>query len=117
MKQKVVIKVTSMNGEKSRCKAMQLVVGNFGVESAALKGDDKTQIEVTGDGVDAVNLTRLLRKKMGYAEIVTLGPMKEESKAKEKESPETWPYHGVAPQYVYTGPPPYDPDYNPCSIL
>ena len=34
----------------------------IGVESATLKGDDKNQIEVTGDGIDAAELTRLLRK-------------------------------------------------------
>ncbi|KAK1550290.1 hypothetical protein Q3G72_016426 [Acer saccharum] len=43
----------------------------LGVESSAfLKGDGKDQIEVTGhgnDGIDAAKLTKLLRKKFGYA--------------------------------------------------
>ncbi|KAI9159848.1 hypothetical protein LWI28_002479 [Acer negundo] len=39
-----------------------------GVESSAfLKGDDKDQIEVTGDGINVARLTKLLRKKFGYA--------------------------------------------------
>ncbi|KAK2651769.1 hypothetical protein Ddye_011625 [Dipteronia dyeriana] len=46
---------------------MKIAVGVSGVESATLKGDDKNQIEVTGDGINAAELTRLLRKKFGYA--------------------------------------------------
>ncbi|XP_044492595.1 heavy metal-associated isoprenylated plant protein 16-like [Mangifera indica] len=129
MKQKVVIKVTSMNGQKSRSKALQIVVGGFGVESVAFKGDDKTQIEVTGDGMDAVALTSLLRKKMGYAEIVSLGPVaaegkKDKDKAEKGNDPkiqsqEVWPCHGGVPHYVFIPAPPCecDPYYNPCSIM
>ncbi|KAK2651602.1 hypothetical protein Ddye_011458 [Dipteronia dyeriana] len=66
MKQKVVIKV-SVHRQKCRSIAMKTAVGASGVESATLKGDDKSQIEVTGDGIDAAEITRLLRKKFRYA--------------------------------------------------
>ena len=38
----------------------------------ALKGDDRSQIEVTGDGMDPVLLTSLLRKTMRFAELLTV---------------------------------------------
>jgi hypothetical protein len=76
MKQKVVIKVT-INGQKSRSKALKIVVGVHGVESVALAGQDKDQIEVIGDGVDSVALTTLLRKNVGYSELVSVGPVPE----------------------------------------
>lgn len=38
----------------------------------ALKGDDRSQMEVTGDGLDAVVLTSLLRKTMRFAELLTV---------------------------------------------
>ncbi|KAJ4730271.1 putative Heavy metal transport/detoxification superfamily protein [Melia azedarach] len=76
---KVVIKVSSMHNEESRKKAMTIVVGSSGVLSAALKGDDLRNIEITGDGVDVTKLTKLLRKKVGHAELVSVGPIKTES--------------------------------------
>lgn len=115
-----------MNEKKSRSKALKIAVGVFGVESAALKGDDKTQIEITGDGMDAVALTSLLRKKVGHAELVSVGPAgagdkKDDSKPKENDpkiqSLQVWPYHGGVPQYVFPVDPPYDPYYNSCSIM
>ncbi|KAJ0051385.1 hypothetical protein Pint_01794 [Pistacia integerrima] len=126
MKQKVVIKVTSMNGQKSRSKVLKIAVGGFGVESAALKGDDKTQIEITGDGMDPVALTSLLRKKVGHAELVSVGPAgggdkKEESKGKENEpkieSLQVWSCPSGVPHYVFPVDRPYDPYYNSCSIM
>ncbi|WJZ99784.1 hypothetical protein VitviT2T_018200 [Vitis vinifera] len=82
MKKKMVIKVT-MNGEKSRSKSLKVAVGVAGVESAALQGQEKNQIEVIGEGIDAVALTTLLRKKVGFAELVSVsvvGEKKEEKK-------------------------------------
>ncbi|KAF2311820.1 hypothetical protein GH714_026922 [Hevea brasiliensis] len=63
MKQKFVIKL-SVNSQKSHSKALRIAVGVLGVESAALGKKDKSQIEVVGDGVDAVKLTSLLRKRL-----------------------------------------------------
>ncbi|XVE78265.1 hypothetical protein DITRI_Ditri13aG0130700 [Diplodiscus trichospermus] len=101
MKQKMVVKVT-MIGEKSRSKAMKIAVGFLGVESASLKGDDKSQIEVTGDGVDPVQLTRMLRKSVGFAELVSVAAVGGEKKEEKKE--EVKPPPPAA--YVWT---PYQP--------
>jgi hypothetical protein len=72
MKRKIVIKV-AMDGQKTRSKALKIVVGVPGVESAALARKD--YIEVTGDGIDAVALIKLLRKKVGPSELISVGPV------------------------------------------
>ncbi|KAK8694225.1 hypothetical protein V6N13_071781 [Hibiscus sabdariffa] len=121
MKKKMVVKVT-MNGDKSRSKALRIAVGLSGVESASLKGDDKSQIEVTGDGVDAVKLTSLLRKSVGHAELVSVADDKKEEK-KEEPKPEQQFYYVSTPYYpqnYYQAAPPYGyvEDHEPsCSII
>ncbi|CAK7349165.1 unnamed protein product [Dovyalis caffra] len=77
MKQKVVIKVT-LNGQKSRSKALKIAVG--------FSGQDKSQIEVVGDGVDVAKLTILLKKKMGYADLVSVSAVGGEKKEEKKKS-------------------------------
>ncbi|KAK8694224.1 hypothetical protein V6N13_071780 [Hibiscus sabdariffa] len=127
MKKKMLVKVT-MNGDKSRSKALKIAVGLSGVESASLKGDDKSQIEVTGDGVDAVKLTSLLRKSVGHAELVSVADekkeeKKEEPKPKPKPEPPTPIYYVSTPYYprYYYQPVPsygYVQDHGPsCSIM
>ena len=74
-----------------------------GVESASLKGDDKSQIEVTGDGVDPVQLTNLIRKSVGHAELVSVsavdGEKKEKKENEVKPAAYVWPYN--PPYYLY----------------
>ncbi|KAL3333167.1 hypothetical protein AABB24_033305 [Solanum stoloniferum] len=74
MKQKVVIRL-SLNGNdrKYRTKAFKIAVSQTGVESAAITGDGKNQLEVVGE-VDAATLTSLLRKNLGQADLVSVGP-------------------------------------------
>lgn len=43
-----------------------------GVKSVAFKGPRRDQIEIIGDGVDAARLAKLLRKKLGYADLVSV---------------------------------------------
>ncbi|CAN4103106.1 unnamed protein product [Withania somnifera] len=74
MKQKVVVRL-SLNGNdhKYRTKALKIAVCQSGVESAAIKGDQKNQLEVVGE-IDAATLTSLLRKNLGQADLVSVGP-------------------------------------------
>lgn len=46
----------------------------------ALRGADKDQIEVIGEGIDTVELAKALRKKVGCADLLSVGPAKEEKK-------------------------------------
>ncbi|KAL4555304.1 hypothetical protein LXL04_037920 [Taraxacum kok-saghyz] len=80
IKKKIVVKV-SMCSEKKTRKALKIVVGISGVDSASLIGDDKDQIEVIGEGIDSVQLATMLRKGVGHTEIVTVGPVVEENSA------------------------------------
>ncbi|XP_004243215.1 heavy metal-associated isoprenylated plant protein 16 [Solanum lycopersicum] len=74
MKQKVVIRLSlNGNGQKDRTKAFKIAVSQSGVESAAITGDGKNQLEVVGE-VDAATLTSLLRKNLGQADLVSVGP-------------------------------------------
>ncbi|KAK2651787.1 hypothetical protein Ddye_011643 [Dipteronia dyeriana] len=104
MKKKVVITVP-VHSQKCRSKAMQIVVGASGVESVTLKGDDKNQIEVTGDGLDAADLTKLLRKKFGYAFLESVGAADDEKKEETKNEAKmevVWPsYPAAVPLYYH----------------
>ncbi|KAA8534597.1 hypothetical protein F0562_032144 [Nyssa sinensis] len=77
MKQKIVIKM-QLHGGKCRSKAMQIASVADGVTSVAIEGEDKDRVVVIGDGVDSASLANSLRKKVGYADIISV----EEVKAK-----------------------------------
>ncbi|XP_047951519.1 heavy metal-associated isoprenylated plant protein 47-like [Salvia hispanica] len=106
MKVKIVVRV-SMNDEKSRSKALKITVGISGVESAALAGAEKDQVVVVGEGIDAVVLTRQLRKGVGHAELVSVGEDKKEDKPAAKAEapapapsvPMVWSYGPSYPGY------------------
>nr|XP_043622320.1 heavy metal-associated isoprenylated plant protein 12-like [Erigeron canadensis] len=103
-KQKIVVKVV-MNTNKKARKALKIAVSLPGVESASFVGSDKDQIAVTGEGIDSVELTTLLRKGVGYTELVSVGPEKkpEAKKPDEGQAVQYYPY-----QYYYNG---YDVPY------
>ncbi|KAL5711210.1 hypothetical protein ACHQM5_021691 [Ranunculus cassubicifolius] len=84
VKQKIVIRV-SMNDAKSRTKAMKIVVSASGVVSAAIEGDSKNQIALTGEGIDSTTLTLELRKKVGFTEIVSIGKVKDKKEEEKKK--------------------------------
>ncbi|KAI7999371.1 Disease resistance protein RGA5 [Camellia lanceoleosa] len=62
MKKKIVMKV-EMRCQKCRTKALQVAAKAHGVESLELEGEEKDKVVVIGDGVDAVELAKSLRKK------------------------------------------------------
>ncbi|KAK1389179.1 Heavy metal-associated isoprenylated plant protein 39 [Heracleum sosnowskyi] len=119
MKQKVVIKVAMCSPKKSRVKAMKIAATSYGVEAVALKGDDKDQIEVIGEGIDTIELAKSLRKYVGRADVVSVGPFKEEKKD-EKKDPVPICYYGYTCPPCSYGPAPcyYEPCRDPsCSIM
>jgi len=110
---------------ESNFEVMQIT--SLGVMSAQVDGE---RITVVGDGVDAVALTVMLRKKMCYAELVSVGPAEEKKEEKKDEKKEEkkaeggdksssaqqviWPCQfPVVPQQII-----YETPYNdPCCIL
>ncbi|PWA91867.1 hypothetical protein CTI12_AA088160 [Artemisia annua] len=105
-KQKIVVKVTMENNDKKSRKALKIVVGVCGFESASFIGSD--QIEVTGEGIDTVKLANLLRKGVGYTELVSLGDV-EEKKPEDKETNPTdaWQINPYEYHYNWYGMPRY----------
>ncbi|KAI3428878.1 uncharacterized protein J3R85_008884 [Psidium guajava] len=97
---KVVIKVSITNQTKrfwcfgpknSHSKALRLAAGFPGAQSVALEAD-KGQIKVTGE-FDVVNLATLLRKKVGFAEVVSVGKESKDKSSDEKDKqPVVWSY-------------------------
>ncbi|KAK4279106.1 hypothetical protein QN277_016861 [Acacia crassicarpa] len=123
MPKKITIKVEVRN-EKGRIKAMKIASGRPGVNSVAMEGDGRDQLVVTGEGVDSVKLTNLLRKKLGHATIVSVKYVKKkwcmEGKDDDDESSlEHFRYYcspyPPTPHYQQVV---YDPQpHNSCSIL
>lgn len=58
-----------------------------GVTSVAIEGDDNSLVVVIGDEVDSVCLTQSLRKKVGYATIVSVAQLKESDEKKDEDNP------------------------------
>ncbi|KAK7829539.1 heavy metal-associated isoprenylated plant protein 47 [Quercus suber] len=102
VQQKLVIKV-QMTGDKCRTKALKLAAGAEGVTSVAIEGDDKSLVVVIGDEVDSVCLTRSLRKKVGYATIVSVAQLEESDEKKDEEDNPTpticYSGYGQYPQF------------------
>lgn len=87
-----------------------------GVDSASLQ-QDKDQIEVTGNDVDVVLLTTLLRKSVKFAEVVSVNPVGEKKKEEKKDEQVivAWPQQYQVAPYPY-----YCQYYEPspsCSIM
>ncbi|KAI3428880.1 uncharacterized protein J3R85_008886 [Psidium guajava] len=106
MMQKVVIKVSVNNRasrfccfspQRSLSQALRLAAGFPGVQSVALVVD-QDRIEVTGE-IDAVCLAKLLRKKVGFAEIVSVGAAKKEGEEKKDKPSEEKDAQPVVPMY------------------
>ncbi|KAG9448781.1 hypothetical protein H6P81_008746 [Aristolochia fimbriata] len=125
MKQKTVLKL-QMSDPKTRCKAMKAVAGVQGVLSAAIEGEDKNKIVVIGEGVDSIYLTTLLRKTMGFAELISVTPIEQKKKKQDEDNyksycetkstvkPTVWANQATVPHYVYQVQEPY---HDPCSIM
>ncbi|XP_048429243.1 heavy metal-associated isoprenylated plant protein 47-like isoform X1 [Pyrus x bretschneideri] len=73
--------------EKCRSKAMEIAVTEDGVISMAFKGANRDQMVITGDGVDAARLAKSLRKKLGYADLLSVEEITE-MKPQKKSAPE-----------------------------
>lgn len=82
-----------------------------------MEGEDKDRFVVIGEGVDFVRLTENLRKKLGFADIVSIGEVKKkESRTDYCSNIQCYPHcYCPSSQIVrYSEPYPSDPY---CNIL
>ncbi|XP_052177271.1 heavy metal-associated isoprenylated plant protein 47-like isoform X5 [Diospyros lotus] len=68
MQQRIVIKVR-MKCQKCRSKAMTIAASAAGVFSVKFEGEEKDEVVVIGNRVDAAALTSSLRKNVGHATL------------------------------------------------
>ncbi|AAF13078.1 unknown protein [Arabidopsis thaliana] len=91
MKQKILIRI-AMTDDTTRAKAMKTAVQFKGVNAVEIKGDHRNQIEVTGVEVDMIALINTLRKKVAFAELVSVAkvepPKDGDKKPEEEKKPE-----------------------------
>eukprot|EP00262_Sarcandra_glabra_P002746 TRINITY_DN1314_c0_g1_i1.p1 TRINITY_DN1314_c0_g1~~TRINITY_DN1314_c0_g1_i1.p1 ORF type:complete len:115 (+),score=23.62 TRINITY_DN1314_c0_g1_i1:202-546(+) len=114
-----------MKCEKCRKKAKEIAVEADGVTSMTIQGDNKNEVVVIGDGMDACKLASSLRRKVGITDIVSVEevkPKEEEPKPKPKpkeEEPkpifEEYPYQGGLSFVMFHVVP--EPSPNGCSIM
>ncbi|XP_048426068.1 heavy metal-associated isoprenylated plant protein 47-like isoform X2 [Pyrus x bretschneideri] len=108
MQQKIVMKV-QLNSEKCRTKALKIAAVAKGASSVSIEVE-KEHVVVTGDGIDAVDLAKSLKKKLGSGTIVSVEELKNpEEKTAEQPEPIQWAssyFHYPqypAVQYYYDG--------------
>ncbi|XP_068309581.1 heavy metal-associated isoprenylated plant protein 47-like [Pyrus communis] len=84
---KIVVKVP-MHCDKCRTKALKIAAAAHGVSKVSIEGANKDHVEVIGDDVDSVCLTRSLRKKLGCScTILKVEEVKKAVKTGEKPTP------------------------------
>ncbi|KAF9679310.1 hypothetical protein SADUNF_Sadunf06G0001800 [Salix dunnii] len=76
MKQKIVLKV-QMNCEKCRSKTLTVVSDADGVSHVGFEGEQRQNVVVIGDDVDAAGLACKLKKKVGHTKIISVEAVKE----------------------------------------
>ena len=87
----------------------------------AIAGKEKDEVVVTGEGIDSASLTCLLRKKLGFAAIISVGEDKGKEEDKKKIT-EICKFTSSScyqcPQCaLYYGGVVYDPNPTLCSIM
>ncbi|XP_068645089.1 uncharacterized protein [Aristolochia californica] len=58
-------------------KAMKTAAGVPGVTTVAIEGNDRNQMVITGQGIDVAQVIHVMRKKFGYAELVSVSGRRE----------------------------------------
>ncbi|CAN6876565.1 unnamed protein product [Brassica oleracea] len=95
---------------------LDLTLWFIGVSAVEIKGDHRNQIEVTGTEVDMICLTKMLRKKVAFAELVSVSKVEPPKKPEEEKKPA--PCKPCPPPCKPCPPPPCKPcpppPCNPC---
>ncbi|BBG97285.1 Copper transport protein family [Prunus dulcis] len=109
MKQKITIEAP-IRCDKCRSKAMKIAVAEDGVISVAFQGPNRDKMVITGDGVDAADMAKSLRKKLGYADLVSVEEITEKEAEQEKKAenaharPQPCSHHPQLEFYIHDPP-------------
>ncbi len=85
----------------------------------AIEGEENSQIVLVGDNIDSVNLTSLLRKKIGFAELASVSPISGSGSEEPKQSDYgiqamVWQTYQPSVPYYYAYP---DNHHDSCIIM
>ncbi|CAB4278119.1 unnamed protein product [Prunus armeniaca] len=84
LQQKITIEA-QIRCDKCRSQAMKIAVAEDGVTSVAFQGPNRDKMVITGEGVDAADMAKSLRKKLGYADLVSVEEITEKKDVKKVE--------------------------------
>ncbi|XP_055808319.1 heavy metal-associated isoprenylated plant protein 47-like [Solanum dulcamara] len=70
------------SSSKNQSKLLSIAAKIKDLEKVAIEGEEKNELMVIGEGICAAKLVTKLRKKVGFAELVSVGPV--EKKKEEK---------------------------------
>ncbi|KAJ4791900.1 Copper transport protein family [Rhynchospora pubera] len=108
VKQKVVVKLASLDDSKKRTKALKTAVSMEGIVSVSI---DRDRLVVVGDGTDVVSLTNMLRKKLGYAELISVTSGDDKIKEEKEGKISSGSKSSSTPSYQYGCPSVYSYPY------
>ncbi|CAN7080073.1 unnamed protein product [Brassica oleracea var. botrytis] len=110
---KAMTKAVQFKGKKTfsqnklTTQMLDLTLWFIGVSAVEIKGDHRNQIEVTGTEVDMICLTKMLRKKVAFAELVSVSKVEPPKKPEEEKKPA--PCKPCPPPCKPCPPPPCNP--------
>ncbi|KAG7619584.1 hypothetical protein ISN44_As04g004750 [Arabidopsis suecica] len=67
-----ILMSVSMRCDKCRSEALKIGAKTTGVTFVGIEGEEKDKVVVIGEGVDAACLVVRLRKKVGFADIISV---------------------------------------------
>lgn len=72
---------------KNQSKVLSIAAKIGEIEKVAIEGEEKNELMVMGEGIDVPKLVTRLRKKVGFADVVSVEPVDKKKEEKPEEKP------------------------------